>query len=147
MIQLKGDGDLDLFYNLSYNTINNHMKKKIIFFLVLIVLLFLGAILKNSFFDKKTSMGTLKVTSSPEVSVFINSMVIGKTPFKDKLKTGEYIIKLIPEGEATATASWTGKVKINKRTMSYVNIELGGSDVSTAGEIFTVARMKTRPKI
>ena len=90
--------------------------------------------------------GTLKVSSSPEASVFANSMVIGKTPFKDKLKTGEYIIKLIPEGEATATASWTGKVKINKRTVSYINIELGSSDVSTAGEVFTVTRMKKKPK-
>lgn len=122
------------------------MKKKIIFFLTLIILLFLGAIIKNSFFNKQGEKGTLEVSSSPEASIFANNVAIGKTPFKDEMKTGEYLIKLIPEGEATATASWTGKVQINKRTLSYINIELGSSDVSTAGEVFTVAKMKSRPK-
>ena len=122
------------------------MKKKIVFFLVLSVLLFLGAVVKNSLFNKQGEKGTLQVSSSPEASVFANNVAIGKTPFKDEMKTGEYLIKLIPEGEATATASWTGKVQINERTLSYINIELGSSDVSTAGEVFTVVKMKNKPK-
>ena len=78
------------------------MKKKILFFVILVGVLVLGAVVKNSFFTKKREEGTLRVSSSPEASVFVNSMVIGKTPFRDKLKTGEYLIKLIPEGEATS---------------------------------------------
>ncbi|NOY89248.1 MAG: PEGA domain-containing protein [FCB group bacterium] len=122
------------------------MKKKIIFFLVLLILLFAGAAVKNLLFNKQAKEGTLSVSASPEATVFANSQLIGKTPFKDKLKVGEYIIKLIPEGEATATASWTGKVRINRRTVSYVNMELGSSDISTAGEVFTVTKMESKPK-
>jgi hypothetical protein len=72
-------------------------------------------------------------------------VAIGKTPFEDKLKVGEYLLKLIPEGNATDTASWQGKINIYKNTLTFVNRELGSSDVTSAGEIFTAVKMKKKP--
>jgi hypothetical protein len=77
--------------------------------------------------------------------VFIDNQIVGSTPFEDKFKTGEFLIKLIPQGTASDTASWQGKVKINKNALTYVNQELGSSDITTAGEIFTTTPMEKRP--
>jgi hypothetical protein len=73
-------------------------------------------------------------------------MAIGKTPFDEKYKVGEYLLKLIPEGAATETASWNGKINIYKNALTYVNRELGSSDVFSAGEIFTTKKMETPSK-
>ena len=61
-------------------------------------------------FNNQNDYGRLKIISSPTVSIFLNSNMIGKTPFDDKYKVGDYLIKLIPEGTATDTASWNGKI-------------------------------------
>lgn len=122
------------------------MKNKLLFFLILI-LLFGGFIFIISFvLDSSNAYGKLKVVSSPATSVFINNVVVGKTPFEEKYKPGEIILKLIPEGTATDTASWNGKVMIYKNALTYVNRELGSSDITSAGEIFTTTKMQEPPK-
>lgn len=122
------------------------MKSKLVLLLVLI-LLFAGFVIVKFFvMDKQNSYGKLKIISSPTASVFINNMVIGKTPFEDKYKVGEYLLKLIPEGTATETASWNGKINVYKNALTYVNRELGSSDIFSAGEIFTTQKMPEPPK-
>ncbi len=118
------------------------MKKKILFFLFLVIVFILFIVVKFVFFSSDKGMGVLKVDSSPIANVFINNTMSGKTPLRKKISIGEYIVKLIPEGVATDTASWEGKVKVEENTISYVNIELGSSDLSTAGDILTVSRLK-----
>ncbi|MDO8609159.1 MAG: PEGA domain-containing protein [bacterium] len=118
------------------------MKGKLILLLILI-LLFGGFVFIRFFFmDKQNTNGILKIVSSPSASVFINGVIIGKTPITNqKYKTGEYILKLIPEGVATETASWNGKINIYKNALTYVNRELGSSDITSSGEIFTTTKM------
>jgi len=126
--------------------LNHDMKNKLMLLLILVIL-FIGFVLVRFFiFDKQNEYGRLKIVASPETSVFINSAMIGKTPFDDKYKVGEYILKLIPDGTSTETASWNGKIKVYKNALTYVNRELGSSDISSAGEIFTTAKMATPPK-
>lgn len=121
------------------------MKKKLLVFLVL-VLLFVGFIAVRYFvLDSQNASGRLKIISSPSAGVFVDNVAVGKTPWENQLKVGEYMVKLIPEGDATATASWQGKVRINKNALSYINRELGSTDLSSAGEIFTVAKMDRKP--
>jgi hypothetical protein len=122
------------------------MKGKLSLLLILI-LLFIGFVVVRFFiFDNQKSTGELKVISSPGASVFINNAFIGKTPFDDKYKVGEYLLKLIPETSATDTASWNGKVVIYKNSLTYVNRELGSSDIASAGEIFTTIKMTKAPQ-
>lgn len=117
------------------------MKSKLVLLLVLI-LLFAGFVIVRFFvLDKQNAYGKLKIISSPTASVFINNMIIGKTPYEDKYKVGEYLLKLIPEGAATETASWNGKINVYKNSLTYVNRELGSSDIFSAGEIFTTQKM------
>jgi hypothetical protein len=119
------------------------MKGKIIFFLILLFGFFGFVLAKAFFFNQKNAYGKLKITSSPTASVFIDNVAIGKTPFEERYKVGEYMLKLIPEGVATETASWNGKITVEKNITTYVNIELGSSDLTTAGEIFTMKKSET----
>jgi len=122
------------------------MKKKLGVFLFLLIL-FIGFLAIRFFvMDKQNSNGQLKVLVSPSASVFMDNVAVGKTPFEDKFKVGEYLLKLIPEGNATDTASWQSKIKIYKNTRTYVNMELGSSDISTSGEVFTSVKMTTPVK-
>jgi len=114
--------------------------------LILVILFGVFVVIRFFIMDQQNIYGKLKVISSPTTSVFINNVAIGKTPFEDKYKVGEYLIKLIPEGTATETASWNGKINIYKNALTYVNRELGSSDITSAGEIFTTSRMETSPK-
>lgn len=123
-----------------------NMKNKLSLLLIL-VLLFIGFVAIRFFIvDKQNEYGKLKIISSPTASVFLNSTLIGKTPYEDKYKVGEYLIKLIPETVATDTASWNGKVNIYKNSLTYVNRELGSSDIASAGEIFTTLKMTKKPQ-
>jgi len=122
------------------------MKTKLILFIVLLVL-FIGFIATRFLIvNRQNDFGQLKVNSSPSASVFIDNVAIGKTPFEDKYKIGEYLLKLIPEGTATETASWQGKVKVFKNTLTVVDLELGSSDVTSAGEVLTATKMTKAPK-
>lgn len=122
------------------------MKNKLLLLLILIVLFVIFVAVRFFILDKKNEYGKLKVISSPTASVFINNAIIGKTPFEDKYKVGEYLLKLIPEGTATDTASWNGKINIYKNALTYVNRELGSSDIASAGEIFTTEKMTKQPQ-
>lgn len=122
------------------------MKKKLVI-LGILILLFIGFIGARFFIlDRQSDEGILKVLSSPTTSVFLNNNAIGKTPYEDKVKEGEYILKLIPEGTATSTASWQGKINIYRNSLSYVDRELGTSELSSAGVVFTITKMTTRAK-
>ncbi len=123
------------------------MRNKLILLLVLLIL-FAGFVgVRYFLLNQSNVFGQLKIISSPTTSVFINNLATGKTPLgPEKYKIGEYILKLIPEGTATDTASWQGKVKIYKNALTYVNRELGSSDINSAGEVFTTTKMETPPR-
>lgn len=122
------------------------MKSKLVIF-ALLILLFLGFVAFRFFvLDKKNNYGRIQILSSPTASVFIDNLAIGKTPFENKYKMGEYMLKLIPEGGATDAASWQGKIKINKNSLTYINRELGSLDITSAGEILSITKMENSPK-
>ena len=116
------------------------MKGKILLLTILLIFFVIFLILRIFVVDQQNVYGQIKILSSPVTSVFINNVAIGKTPFESRYKIGEYILKLIPEGTATESTSWTGKIKIYKNALTYVNWELGSSDIVSAGEIFTTTK-------
>lgn len=122
------------------------MKPKLVLLLILIVLFGVFVALRFFILNGQTDYGELKILSSPTTSVFIDNSMVGKTPYDQKYKIGDYLLKLIPEGTATETASWQGKIKIYKNALTYVNRELGSSDLTSAGEIFTSTKMEPQPK-
>lgn len=109
------------------------MKK--VFFITLILISCLALALKFGFKPLSQMLGYqtkagIKVTSTPEATVFINGLEAGKTPYQDEnLKVGEYEVKLV-SGEAV----WQNKVSLNAGTLSVVNRELGTNIASSSGE-------------
>jgi len=122
------------------------MKGKLTFFSILVFLFAIFVFVKFFILQRQSVYGKIKVISSPTAEVFIDNIDIGKTPFEDKYKVGEYFLKLIPAGTATDTASWQGKIKIYKNSLTYVNRELGASDITSGGEIFFVSKMEKTTK-
>lgn len=122
------------------------MKRKIALLIFMVLLFVIFIAIKIIILDKQSTDGILKVLSSPTASVFLNNNAIGKTPYEDKIKEGEYMIKLIPEGVATETASWQGKILVTRNALSFIDRELGSSELSSTGVIFTVIKMTTKPK-
>lgn len=122
------------------------MKKKLLLLLFLFFAFGIFVLFRYFLSKRENPYGRLKVQSSPVASIFLNNLPIGRTPFEDRVKEGEYILKLIPEGVATDTASWQGKIKIYNNSLTYVERELGSSDLTSAGSIFSTTKMMTKPK-
>lgn len=122
------------------------MKRKLIVIFVLIGIFVLSILVRFFFFEKTNQMGRIKILSSPTAGVFINNEQKGKTPFEQKYPPGEYVVKLIPEGEDSKTVAWEGKVTVYANTLSYVSRVLGTSDLTSAGEILSVTKMERKPK-
>jgi hypothetical protein len=121
------------------------MRGKLVLLLIL-VLAFIGFVVVKFFFlNSGNAFGKLKVVTSPGSDLFVDNVAIGKTPYEEKFKVGEFMLKLIPEKTASETASWQGKIKIYKNALTYVNRELGSSDITSAGEIFTIVKMDKAP--
>lgn len=121
------------------------MKGKLLLLALLVISFILFIVIKYFVLDRQNTTGEIKIFSSPDASLFVNNIATGHTPYQAKLKAGKYILKLIPEGEATSTASWEGKVPVLKNTLTYVNRELGSSEITSAGEILWVTKMEKRP--
>ncbi|MBI4973948.1 PEGA domain-containing protein [Candidatus Roizmanbacteria bacterium] len=119
------------------------MKKKIGILLLLLLGFFLFVAIRFFLIDTQNTFGELRIVSSPNATVFINNVAIGKIPFDDKYKAGEYLLKLIPEENATQTASWQRKITVRKKSLTTVSVELGSNDISTTGDVFDVAKTDT----
>lgn len=114
------------------------MASKIVYLIVLI-LLFVGGVFGYTYYkSQQTQAGRIKILSSPTAGIFIDNVSVGRTPYEGRIDIGEHEIKLIPEGIATDTVSWQSNVNILNGTLTYINRELGSSEVTSAGEMFTV---------
>lgn len=85
--------------------------------------------------------GVLKVNSTPATTIFLDNQNIGKSPYEDKVKPGVYTLKLIPESSIESATSWEGQIEIKANLLTYINRELGESDVTTGGEILTLEKI------
>lgn len=119
------------------------MLKKI-FLIVIIVALLVGLFFGIRYFAgsrKQQGKSALQVKSEPTASIFLDSRFLGRTPFEDRIEPGEYTLKLIPESTATAASSWQGKVNLQPNILTFVNRELGTSDLTSAGEVISLERL------
>lgn len=122
------------------------MKKKLLLLFILLVIFSIFIFLRYFTFNKQAEKGNLQVISSPNASVFLDNVAVGRTPFEMSTSVGEHILKLIPEGVATQTASWQGKININRNSLTFVERDLAESDLTSAGIILTVEKLENKLK-
>lgn len=117
------------------------MKKKIGIVMLLLTGFILFVFIRFALLNNQNAFGRLKVVTSPAATVFLNNVATGKVPYEDRMKAGEYLMKLIPEENATSTASWQHKIKVQNNTLTFVNVELGSTDISTGADVFDVVKL------
>ncbi len=120
------------------------MKKKLLF----LVILFAGFViftLVSVFLLKKEHDPELKILSSPNATVTLDGKIIGKTPLDGfVVSAGEHMLILKADGVATETAMWQGKISAFKNSKTYVDRELGESDISSSGVVFWVRKSEKK---
>lgn len=116
------------------------MNKKALFIgLLVVAVAILGGLKLLS--SQRGGIGGFRVDSQPPTSVFLNDKLIGKTPLEDKHPSGEYIVKLIPDDSSTSSSSWQGKITINPSVLTYINRQLGASELTSSGEILLLEKI------
>ncbi len=134
------------FRSLWYSWSTLFMAKRIIL-LVIILAIGTGIFFAVRYFlgnQKQQGKAGLQVKSEPPASVFLDSRFLGRTPYEDRIEQGDYTLKLIPESTATSAASWQGKVTLTANILTFVNRELGTSDLNSSGEVISLERLTGR---
>ena len=118
------------------------MKKILILILGVVVLAGGGFLfLKSRHGTGDQGQAVLKVNSTPTATIILDNKDIGKTPYEDKVTPGEYTIKLIPESTVESAVSWEEKIKLNPNLLTYVNRDLGESELTSGGEVLTLEKI------
>lgn len=111
------------------------MMKRVLI-LIGVLLIILGVLFSIRFFSAKQPQdGVLNVETSPEASVFLDNRLLGRAPIEQRIPTGEYIVKVVPESVLDSFVSWQGKVTIEPNRLTFVRTDLGSSELLTAVDI------------
>lgn len=79
--------------------------------------------------------GGLLVNTNPASSVYINGVLVGKTPFKGAYKAGELTIKLVPDDTGSALLPFETRLTLAPGIQTVVRREFGPSEDLSSGDI------------
>jgi uncharacterized protein YgiM (DUF1202 family) len=81
---------------------------------------------------KAVKEGKLRIETSHEASVFVDSNLKGRAPFEELLSAKEYTIKIVPESQLDKLVTWQGKITVYAGRLTYVRVDLATSELFTA---------------
>lgn len=111
------------------------MKRKVIFFgVIIVILLVIGGTIKL-IGTRSPKEGELRVESNPTVSIFLDNKHIGRSPYREKVKAGEYTIRLVPESTIGDIAPWQAKISVGANLLTFVNAILSESELASAVDV------------
>lgn len=117
------------------------MKRRFIFLFLLIFLVVVGLSIVKSVSNRNPKKGELRIESQPVGSIFIDNKHLGRTPYRDKITTGEYVVKIIPESVVGTGGSWEGKVKIGPNSLTFINASLSESELTSAADVLWLEKV------
>ncbi|MCG2692215.1 PEGA domain-containing protein [Microgenomates group bacterium] len=80
----------------------------------------------------------LSVSTTPQATIFLDGEFLGQTPYyNEKLKPGDYVLKIVPESSGQALNPWEGRVTLSPGILTVVNRELGLTQDDSSGEILS----------
>lgn len=120
------------------------MKRKILFIVGVLGILAVGFTLVRFLSNRGPKYGELRVDSQTPATVFLDNKNIGKTPYKDKVATGEYTIKLVSDSTATQLATWQGKIAVGQNLLTFVNANLSDTDLTTAVDVVWLEKITSK---
>lgn len=116
------------------------MKKVLLILIPLFIIavgLFLG---KDLILEKLTTKGELKVESQSDAAVFVNGENKGKAPITEKIKSGEYEVKIVPNESSLFT--FNQKVKVSPGTQTFISYFPGTDEKTSSWDIMSLEKMK-----
>lgn len=120
------------------------MKRKVFFLVGIILLVAIIYAIIGFIKNRGPKEGELRVESQPTATIFLDDKNIGKTPFKDKIKSGKYVLKLVPDSTTAQLTSWQGNVEIGQNLLTYVNANLSDSDLTTAVDVLWLEKITSK---
>lgn len=120
------------------------MKRKIVFVLVLLGLVAGVALIVKLLTNRGPKQGELRVDSNPAAAVFLDNKNIGRAPFRDKVLSGSYTIKLVPDSATAQLPGWEGNVVVGPNLLTYVNADLSESELSTAVDVLYLEKISSK---
>ncbi len=100
------------------------------------LLLLLGTIFFVLGFTKPKPAG-VSVKTSPESNVYLDGVLVGKTPFKTTHAPGEVSIKLVPESGEKKLLTFETKISLVAGVETLVRREFGETEDGSAGDIIS----------
>ena len=120
------------------------MKRKIVFILILLGLVAAVILIVKLLTNRGPRQGELRVESNPVASIFLDNKNIGRAPFQDKVTSGNYTIKLVPDSSTKQLASWEGNITIGPNLLTYINADLHESDLSSAIDVLWLEKISSK---
>jgi len=116
------------------------MKRWLIIIGLLFIIVPLAFYFRSIFLKKPAG---LQITSEPITTVFLDNQNLGQTPFEDNNReAGDYLIKLIPQGEGFS--SWEQKISLYPGFLTVINRQLAEAEELTSGSILTFESLKNK---
>jgi hypothetical protein len=110
--------------------------------IALLSIAFVAFVLIKLFFDIVSKKeGRLQVFSRPGAAVFLDNVMKGNTPFTNTLKEGEYLLKIVPDDVATQAASWQKKIPVLSGSLTYVDVQLESTDISSWADVYWLTQL------
>lgn len=120
------------------------MKRKLVFLAGLVTLIALVFGVIRFFLGRSPRLGELRVDSVPTVNVFLDSKLLGRSPFQDKVASGDYTIKLVPDSTVESTATWQGKISVGQNLLTFVNANLSESELTSAVDVLWLEKISSK---
>lgn len=96
--------------------------------LVIVLVFFLVGVFKEE-------TAGIHIQTLPDSSVFIDGVQQGRTPYKETIRPGEVVIKLVPESFEKPLAPYETKINLISGVETVISWEFGESDEEGGGEI------------
>jgi hypothetical protein len=120
------------------------MKRKIVFLAILLGLVMLVAGVMRFLTNRGPKEGELRIDSVPTATIFLDNKNIGRTPYRDKVESGEYMIKIVPESATAQLTTWEGKIAVGANLLTYVNASLSESELTTAVDVIWLEKITSK---
>lgn len=111
------------------------MRRIRVIILVLIVLVIASATVLFFIGAFRPKSAGLQIETNPESSVFIDEVLVGRTPYKDTRKPGEIVVKLIPDSFEKPLVPYETKINLIDGVETVISWNFGESYDLSSGEI------------
>lgn len=120
------------------------MKRKILFLVSLVGLVAVVIVVVKALTNRGPKQGELRVDSSPAVAIFLDNKNIGRSPYTDKVQSGNHAIKLVGDSTTIQLVPWEGQIVVGQNLLTYINADLSDSELTTAVDVLWLEKISSK---